>query len=155
MRLVSCVLCESSKFWAASLTPLVVTPHPLIWFETRSPAQARERWRETLREGGRPLLIVELTAANAEAVCRMLAEHEAEVAGAPRLVVAGRADASYEGAAREAGATAFCTSPRDIRPLVNLIARFAAAEASRPEAADERTTAERLRAGLPWPGTAR
>ena len=155
MALVTCIFCESSAFWRASFQPFVVTPHAMIWIETRSPSQARETWRKTLREGGRPLLIVELTAGNAEEVSRMLAEHEAEVAGAPRLVVADRVDAAYEGAAREAGATAFCTSPRDIRPLVNILARFAAAEASRPDTPDERSTAERLRAGLPWPRTAR
>jgi hypothetical protein len=155
MRKAACILCESSGVWHTALASLLDTAHPAVWFETRSLAQARDRWRETLREGGRPLLIVELTAANAEAVCRLLIEHEAEVAGAPRLVVAGRSDAQYEGAAREAGATLFCTSPREIRPLANLIARFATAEASRPEAPDERSTAERLRAGLPWPGTAR
>jgi hypothetical protein len=155
MRTITCILCESSGIWGASLRPLVVTPQALVWIETRSPAEARETWRKTLREGGRPVLIVELTAGNAEAVCRMLAEHEAEVAGAPRLVVAGRADASYEGAAREAGATAFCTSPREIRPPANLLARFAAAEASRPDPPDERSTADRLRAALPWPRTAR
>jgi len=155
LRDTPCIVCESSGTWAAALRRAVDASLPLRWIEARSPTEARNAWRAALGEGSRALLVVELSAGNAPAVCRLLVEHEAETAEPPRLVVAGRAEAAYEGAAREAGATAFCTSPRELKHLAAIIARFAAAEAARPDSPDERSTAERLRAALPWPGAAR
>jgi hypothetical protein len=110
-------------------------------------------WRGAGREEA--VLVVELSGGNAAAVCGLLVEHEAESRRAPRMAIAARGDSAYEGAARSAGATAFFTSPRDIGGLVGIIGRFAAAEAARPEPPDERSTAERLRAALPWRSAAR
>jgi hypothetical protein len=155
MRTTTCIVCESTGSWAAALRREVDASLPLGWIEARSPAEARDAWRAALREGSRAVLVAEISAGNAPVVCRLLVEHETEVARSPRMVVAGRAEAAYEGAAREAGATAFCTSPRETGHLAAIIARFAAAEAARPDPPDERSTAERLRAALPWPGAAR
>jgi hypothetical protein len=155
MQTTTCIVCESEGAWAAALRRHIDDSASLRLVETRSPAEARDVWRSEQGAGSRAVLVAELSAGNAAAVCRMLIEHEAEVAAAPRMVVAARADAAFEWAAREAGATAFCTSPREIGPLGAIVARFAETEAARPAPTDERSTAGRLRAALPWSDAAR
>src|SRR5262249_37798839 len=122
--------------------------------ETRSLAECRKRLGEQsfgkLRttSAGMPLLI-ELSLGSAAEVCEVLAWHARRCCAAPRIVVGSRESADYESLVREAGATSFHASPRDMRSCVAEYLRFRDDPTHRAEE-DRRSLAERIRDSLPW-----
>lgn len=148
----ACVVCERTGVWALALRVAVERRRiaPLRIVETRSPAAARERLAEFSRSGLEGALVVEVAAANAAPVGGLLGDVSRRSRYAPLWGVAEPADAAYEWIVREAGATGFVASRRDLGPLVEALAAYVADVVSRPNAEVDEPIETRIRRRLPW-----
>jgi hypothetical protein len=150
------VICERTGSWAEALRQAAIRlGRPAISIvETRSTAECRRfLQKQCLGErrttsAGVPL-VVELSIAAAAEGCEFLAWHARRFGDAPRIVVASREAADYEAIVREAGATSFTASPRDVRPCVAEYLRFRD-DPVHVVVDDRRTLIERIRDSLPW-----
>lgn len=117
--------------------------------ETRSPAECRLRLTERrTTSAGFPVLL-EFTLGSATDVCDLLSRHLRRFGDAPRIVVGSRELAEYEPVVREAGATQFMTSVRNVRSCVAAYLRYRD-DPRHVSFADELKMTERIRAPLPW-----
>ncbi|MBL8829570.1 MAG: hypothetical protein JNM18_21505 [Planctomycetaceae bacterium] len=137
------VFCEKTGQWATwwrGIRPSTGTP-PATVIETRSLAACREELN------GQPaaFVVLELTAANLSAVLDLLADQERLWPRAAIVVVADRSLGDWEPIVREAGALAWSTSPRRLRPLVEMACRHTALHARPYE-----TIHAAIDASLPW-----
>ncbi len=150
------VICERTGSWAEALRQAAnrMSRAPISIVETRSTSECRRfLHKQCLGErratsAGVPI-VVEFSLAAAADVCELLAWHVRRFGDAPRIVVASREAADYESIVREAGATSFTASPRDVRSCVVEYLRFRDEPAHVP-VEDRRTLVERIRDSLPW-----
>lgn len=142
---------ERTGDWAAAIRRSAERSfgETISFAETRSPTECRGRLSERrTTTAGLPLLL-EFTFGSAMDVCELLALHVRRFGDAPRIVVGSREVADYEPVVREAGATHFVTSVRDLRPSVATYLRYR--DDPRHVLLDEeRTLIDRIRASLPW-----
>lgn len=145
------VSCERTGNWAEALRQTAIrSGRPAISvIETRSTAECRRRLVERRTTSAGVPLVVELSIAAADRICELLAWHARRFGDAPRMVVASREAADYEAIVREAGATSFTASPRDIRSCVVEYLRFRD-DPAHVVIDDRRTLVERIRDSLPW-----
>lgn len=145
------VVCERTGSWAEALRQAAIRAgRPAISIvETRSTTECRQRLGERRPISAGVPLVVELSLAAAAEVCELLAWHTRRFGAAPRMVVASREAADYESVVREAGATSFVSSPRDMRSCVAEYFRYRDDPAHVP-VEDRRTLVERIRDSLPW-----
>jgi hypothetical protein len=145
------VTCERTGDWASAMRRSAERSfgERISIAETRSPAECRSRLAERrTTSAGRPLLL-EFTLGSATDVCELLQRHVRRFGDAPRIVVGSREVADYEPVVREAGATHFVTSVRDLRPSVAAYLRYRD-DPQHVSLADELSLTERIRASLPW-----
>lgn len=151
--LPSPVVCERSGRWAAALRLALarrgVAPTVV---ETRSPAELQRRIVAGRRRGSPlGLVVVELTAADAERVCSLLAWHVRFGDDVPTAVVTddGR---DYESVVCAAGANLFAASTRELQRIADAYVAYAADAPRRtmPADDDERSPTERIWASLPF-----
>jgi len=145
------VVCERTGEWAMAIRrtasrsfATVISP-----IETRSLEECRRRLIEPRTTSAGVPLAIEISFGTAAGVCELLAWHVRRFGDAPRMVVAPREMVGYEAVVREAGATLFTASLRDLRPCTAEYLRFRDDPAHVP-LADERTPAARIRDSLPW-----
>ena len=112
------IVCERSGRWSVGLRREGAPPGLRI-HETRS---LSDGW-ETLRQHPGSFLVVELTAANADALLGRIASLARDFPAARAAVVAERSLVGYEWLVRELGAVWFAASPRDLAPVVKLARR--------------------------------
>lgn len=145
------VVCERTGSWAEAFRQAATRAGlpPISIVETRSTAECRRRLAERRPTSAGVPLAVELSLAAAAEVCELLAWHARRFGDAPRIVVAARELADYESLVREAGATTFTASPRDVRSCVLEYLRFRDDPAHVP-LEDRRSLGERIRDSLPW-----
>jgi hypothetical protein len=145
------VTCERTGDWAAAIRRSAERSfgETISFAETRSPTECRGRLSERrTTTAGLPLLL-EFTFGSAMDVCELLALHVRRFGDAPRIVVGSREVADYEPIVREAGATHFVMSVRDVRSCVAAYLRYR--DDPRHVLLDEdRTLIDRIRASLPW-----
>jgi DNA-binding NarL/FixJ family response regulator len=133
------IVCERTGTWAARLRTHLPAEMPLR--QTRS-------LDECLEELGRSpgsLLVLEVSAANLRDVIGLAADLGRRFPHARWVAVTDRANASYEGLLREAGAVHFVVSPRTADILARLAVRHAA-RVPQPRA----SLAARIWESLPW-----
>ncbi len=147
------VVCERTGQWATwwrgirpsiAILPPGTQPtasQPTTVIETRSVAACRDE----LDSQPTAFVVLELVAANLSAVLELLADQERLWPRAAIVVVADRALAAWEPIVREAGALAWSTSPRRLRPLVDMASRHIAIHARPYE-----TIHAAIHASLPW-----
>jgi hypothetical protein len=151
--LPSPVVCERSGRWAAALRVALARRNvvPSI-VETRSPAELQLRIVDQRRRGS-PLgmVVVELTAADVERVCSLLAWHVRFGDDVPTAVVTDDAR-GYEPIVRAAGANLFAASTRELQRIVDAYVAFAADASQRASSVndDERSPTERIWSSLPF-----
>jgi hypothetical protein len=134
------IVCEKTGQWAIALRRLLAPGGHRVQ-ETRSwPAC----WAELARHPA-SLLVVELTAQNAELVLERLTDLPRRFRHARAVVVGDRDLARYEWAVRSAGATHAVFTPRELPPAARLIARHLAL-APQPELSLREAVWRRL----PW-----
>lgn len=139
MAAVSLIVCEQQGKWAAALRR---TLGPLTELrQTRSLSQCARELIE--RRSG--LVAVELTAEWAVRVSAFVAWVGENSPDTRSIVLADRRLASLEWLLREAGTTHFATSPRQLAPLAEIVARQA-----RRAAPSGLSWSERVWAELPW-----
>lgn len=151
MQSIPLVICERTGEWAEAIRRIAerLVPEAISLVELRSPAECRKHFAEPRATSAGVPLVVELTPGGAADVCDLLARHVRRFGDAPRMVVAERAMAGYEATVREAGATLFVASMRDVRPCVAEYLRFRDDPSHLP-IEDERKPTERFRDSLPW-----
>lgn len=138
------IVCERTGRWAAALRQAAGAQR-LPLRETRSVPECRE----ALSRSPWSVVAIELTTARLEESLDLLADIGAVFPSATAVAFAERELADHEELARELGAAAFVTSPRDLRPIVRLARRcFSAAPI------EEGDIAARVMAQLPWAPTA-
>lgn len=115
------VVCERTGHWAVALRrELARLDKPGVRIhETRS---VNECWR-LLDDYRASFVVVEVTPSNVQVVLHRLAEFEWEFPSARVAVVVGRAFRSCEPILREAGAIHFVDSPRQLKPLGEIVCR--------------------------------
>jgi hypothetical protein len=134
------IFCERSGAWAAALRRELGSA-TLDQRETRSLVECRE----VLGLYPASLIVLELTSAGLERELQWLAALWQEFPRARAVAVAERGLESHEWLVRELGCLAFTTSPRELKPIVDLARRYFAA-LPRPEMTFE----EEVWSRLPW-----
>jgi hypothetical protein len=134
------IVCERTGRWATGLRRVSAPAAPRIR-ETRSLADA---WILVDKYPG-SFLVLELTAANAEALFGRLLALPRDFPRARWAVVAERSLAEHEWLVRELGADWFAVSPRDLAPVAEIARRhLALAQSPRGK------TVEEIWNRLPW-----
>jgi hypothetical protein len=136
------IYCERSGDWAAALRR-ELRDGAIQQRETRSLAECRE----VLSLFPASLVVLELTAASADRALEWLAAMGKEFPQACAVAVAERGLEGNEWIAREFGCLAFTTSPRELKPVAELVRRYLAS-LPRPEMTFE----EEIWSRLPWKG---
>lgn len=152
MHPIPLVICERTGDWAEAFRRAAESfggHATLRTIETRSSAECRRRLSERRSTSAGLPLLIELSIGGGSEVCELLAWHARRFGNAPRMVVASRGFVDYEVVMREAGATLFVASSRDLRSCVAEYLRFRDDPAHVP-LEDERTIPARLRDSLPW-----
>lgn len=134
------ILCERAGTWATALRCESEVAEIRL-HETRS---IRECWNLLKRAAG-GFIVAELSQATVEQLLDRTSRLNREYPLARLAVVADRTLAGYEEAFREAGAVAFITSSRDLRPLAAAI-RLHLQQIPPPQ----RNFTERIWESLPW-----
>jgi hypothetical protein len=133
------IVCERTGRWSVGLRR--EAPAGLRIHETRS---LPDGW-EMLRQHPASFLVVELTAANADALLGRLASMARDFPAARAAVVAERPLADHEWLVRELGATWFAVSSRELAPVVKLARRHLERAPSPPS-----DILEQIWNSLPW-----
>jgi len=134
------ILCEPTAYWDVPLRRELAAQNVRL-VPTRT-------WRECRREAEtRPgaVVAIELTASNLAEVLSGIADLADAPHLAPVVALARRGHETWQTIAYEAGAEYFTTSPRELKPVAELIRRYVPAR-SEPEQGLE----VRLWASLPW-----
>jgi hypothetical protein len=134
------IVCERGGAWAIALR-LAAAGTRLPLRETRSLAECRQ----ALRAAPASLLAVECDAERLDEVFNLLVEVDHAFPWARVVVLAQRGLEEHEELARELGAEAFVTSPRDV-PSIARLARGHLAAAP----VEDVNLFDRFRARLPW-----
>lgn len=147
------IVCESSGRWAAALRgALARRGIATAVVETRSTAELQRRIVDERRRGSPlGLVVIELTATEAERVCSLLAWQVRFGDDVPTAVVTDDAR-DYEPIVRAAGANLFAASTRELDRLAAAYVAFVADVPRRASPAndDERSPSERIWASLPF-----
>jgi hypothetical protein len=133
------IVCERTGTWAARLRTHL--PREMPMRQTRS----LDECVEELGRAPGSLLVLEVSAANLQNVLERTADLARRFPHARWVAVAERANVSYEGLLREAGAVHFATSPRTADTLARLAVRHAA-RVPQPRM----SLAARIWESLPW-----
>ena len=163
MPLPSLMVYERTGAWTRAITRELAragfTPAPRV-VECRSSIECRRSFSGASSVGvaAQPMFVVESALDHASDVCELLHDHLRRFPRVPRFVVGAPSNVDYEPLYREWGALAMLTSPRALRPLVDVYRRYCELPHAISPAADSeqpQSLTEQYQATLPWGSVAR